>query len=111
MNQLKSAKDIAFEKERVKFRREIRNLQYQIMDMDNQIKELNEIIFEKENELRQQAEWIDRLLEYTEIPRKDLQELIKNEKEKAEIKERVSTTLGIIGIIGGRSFLSRGKTE
>ena len=105
MKQQKSAKDIAFENERVKFRKEIRSLQYQIMDMDNQIKELNEVIFERENELRQQAEWIDRLLEYTEISKEDLQALIESEKDKAEIRERVSTTLGIIGMIGGRIFL------
>lgn len=111
MNQLKSAKDIAFEKERVKFRKEIKNLQYQVMDLDQQIRELNEIIFEKENELRQQAEWIDRLLEYTEMSKEDLHELIKSEKEKAKIRERVSTTLGIIGMIGENSFFSNGKTE
>lgn len=101
----KSAKDLAFDKERVKFRSEIRNLQYQIMDMDNQIKELNEVIFDRENELRQQSEWIDRLLEYTEISKEDLQMLIKSEKDKAEIRERVSSTLGIIGMVGGKNFL------
>ena len=105
MKRQRSAKDIAFEKEMGKFRSEIRNLQYQIMDMDNQIKELNEVIFERENELRQQAEWIDHLLEYTEISKEDLQALIESEKDKAEIRERVSTTLGIIGMIGGRTFL------
>lgn len=104
MKQNKSAKDIAFDKERKKFRKEIRNLQYQIMDLDNQIKELNEVIFERENELQQQAEWIDRLLEYTEISKEDLQKLIEIEKDKAEIRERVSTTLGIIGMIGGKTF-------
>lgn len=105
MKQQKSAKDIAFEKERTKFRSEIRKLQYQIMDMDNQIKELNEVIFDRENELRQQGEWIDRLLEYMEISKEDLQKLIKSEKDKAEIRERVSTTLGIIGMFGGSKFL------
>ena len=105
MKQQKSAKDIAFEKERAKFRSEIRNLQYQIMDIVNQIKELNKVIFDRENELRQHKEWIDRLLEYTEMSKKDLQSLIKSEKDKAEIRERISTTLGIIGMIGGNKFL------
>ena len=104
MKQQKSAKDIAFENERARFRKEIKRLQYQIMDMDNQIKELNEVIFKRENELRQQAEWIDRLLEYTEISKEDLQALIESEKDKAEIRERVSTALGIIGMIGGKTL-------
>lgn len=105
MKQQKSAKDIAFEKERTKFRSEIRKLQYQIMDMDNQIKELNEVIFDRENDLRQQAEWIDRLLEYMEISKEDFQKLIESEKDKAEIRERVSATLGIIGMMGGKTFI------
>ena len=90
MKQNKSAKDIAFDKERIKFRQEIKKLQYQIMDMDNQIKDLNEIIYERESELKQQAEWIDRLLEYMEISKEDLQELIKNEKEKAMLNNKLS---------------------
>ena len=105
LKQKKSAKDIAFENERIKFRKEIRSLQYQIMDMDNQIKELNEVIFDRENELRHQSEWIDRLLEYMEISNEDLQKIIESEKDKAEIRERISTTLGIIGMIGGNKFL------
>ena len=39
---------MVLENELVKFRNEIRSLQYQIMDMDNQIKELNEVIFDRE---------------------------------------------------------------
>ena len=48
MKQHKPAKDMVLENELVKFRNEIRSLQYQIMDMDNQIKELNEVIFDRE---------------------------------------------------------------
>lgn len=109
----KSAKDIAFEKERAKFRSEIRNLQYQIAYRDRQIEELNETIsqreaelFKQEEELFKQEDWIRRLLEYTEMSKKDLQMLIKSEKDKAEIREKVSTTLGIIGMVGRNQTLS-----
>ena len=105
MKQQKSAKDIAFEKERAKFRSEIRNLQYQIAYRDKQIKELNETISQRESELFKQEDWIRRLLEYTEMSKEDLQKLIESEKDKAEIRERISTTLGIIGMIGGSKFL------
>lgn len=93
LKQNKSAKDIAFDKERIKFRKEIKNLQYQVMQMDNQIKKLNETIVERENELRQQAEWIDRLLEYMDISKEDLQQIIKNEKEKAKLNDSLSSFL------------------
>ena len=105
MKQHKSAKDIAFEKERAKFRSEIRRLTDSLNDKQNQIDGLHEIIREKDNVIRQQKEWIDRLLEYTEMSNEDLQALIESEKSKAEIRERVSTTLGIIGMIGGSNFL------
>ena len=104
MKQKKSAKDIAFEKERAKFRSEIRNLQYQIAYRDRQIKELNETISQRERELFEQEDWIRRLLEYTEMSKEDLQSLIKSEKDKTEIRERISTTLDIIGMIGGNFY-------
>lgn len=100
----KSAKDIAFEKERAKFRSNIRELSNCLNIKQKQIDELNEAIREKDQVIAQQEEWIERLLEYTEIPKEDLQDLINSEKDKAEIREKISTTLGIIGMVGGRNF-------
>lgn len=88
-----SAKDIAFEKERIKFRRTIRELTDCLHVKEEQINQLNEIIHEKEEIIREQKEWIDRLLEYTELSKEDLNILIKNEKEKTEIRENISTLL------------------
>lgn len=105
MKQQKSAKDMAFEKERAKFRIEIRRITNCLNDKQKQIEELNETVREKDEVISQQKEWIDRLLEYTEMSKEDLQELIESEKEKSEIRERVSTTLGIIGMMGGSNFI------
>lgn len=99
--QNKSAKDIAFDKERERFRSEIRNLKYQIQYRDKQIEELGETVRQREEELFKLNEWIERLLEYTEISKEDLKKLIESEKEKAEVRERISTTLGILGMFGG----------
>ena len=104
MKQQKSAKDIAFDKEREKFRSEIRRLTDSLNDKQIQIDRLNETIREKDEAIRQQKEWIDRLLEYTEMSKEDLQIIIKSEKDEAEIRERISTTLGIIGRVGRRTF-------
>lgn len=97
----KSAKDIAFDKERANFRSEIRNLKYQIEYRDKQIEELGETVCQREEELFKLNEWIERLLEYTEISKEDLKKLIESEKEKAEVREKISTTLGILGMFGG----------
>lgn len=93
----KSAKDIAFDKERASFRSEIRNLKYQIQYRDKQIEELGETVRQREEEIFKLNEWVERLLEYTEIPKEDLKKLIESEKEKTEVRERISTTIGIIG--------------
>ena len=96
----KSAKDIAFDKERAKFRSEIRNLKYAVEYRDKQIKELGETVRQREEELFKLNEWIERLLEYTEISKEDLKKLIESEKEKVEVREKISTTLGILGMFG-----------
>lgn len=105
MKQKKSAKDIAFDKERAKFRSEIRNLEHQIQCRDNKIEELTKTAEQREEELLKLNDWVERLLEYTEISKEDLKKLIDSEKEKAEVRKRISTTLGILGIIGGGKYL------
>lgn len=107
MNNKKSAKDIAFDKERAKFRSEIRNLTTCLNDKQVQIDGLNETIREKDNIIRQQKEWIERLLEYTEMEKEDLQNHIETEKQKAEVLEGFSATLGIMGMFGKKwGFIS-----
>ena len=91
----KSAKDLAFEKERIKFRSVIRELEYCLNNKQKQIDELNETIREKDQIIIQQEEWIERLLEYTEMSKEDLQKLINAEKDKAEIREKFSSIFDI----------------
>ena len=102
MAKKQSAKDLAFEKERSKFRSEIRKLTDCLNDKEKQIDGLNETVREKDEVIRQQEEWIFRLLEYTELSKEELQNLIESEKDKAKIRESVTTTLGILGMVGRR---------
>ena len=105
MKQNKSAKDIAFEKERAKFRSEIRKLNECINEKDKQIAELRDIALEREETIRQQDEWIARLLECTEMSKEDLQSLIQSARDDTEIKERIEASLGVLGRLGN-SFLN-----
>ena len=97
----KSAKDMAFEKERGKLRSKIGELSNCLDKKEKQLEELNEVINKKDEIIRNQEEWIRRLLEYTEISKEDMKKLIDSEKNKAEIQEKIKSTLGFIGIIGG----------
>lgn len=96
----KSAKDIAFEKERAKFRSEIRNLTDCLNNKQKQIDGLNEAVREKEIIISQQKEWIDRLLEYTELSENDMKQLIEKDKKTAEIVDNFASLQRIFGRFG-----------
>ena len=98
---VKSAKDIAFDKERHRLCSEIRGLEALVAQRDRQLLELQEIIHQKDTELAEAKDWIERLLEYTEMSKEDLQLLLTSEKDKAEIQERLKTSLGILAMLGG----------
>ena len=66
MKQL-SKKDIAFEKERVKFRQEIRNLTKENKDKEETINNLLQENMKLENKIEEQKDWIERLLEYCNL--------------------------------------------
>lgn len=85
MKQKQSAKDLAFEKERAKFRKKIRELEHEING-------LKLSYMQKENELRvvssqlsKKEDWIRRLLEYTELSEDDMKAIIDKEKSVAKV--------------------------
>lgn len=96
----KSAKDIAFDKEKTKFRKEIRQLTDCLNDKQKQIDGLNEAIRETNILISQQKEWIERLLEYTELSEEDMKKLLQKEKTTAEIMENFASMQRIFGRFG-----------
>ncbi len=85
MKQKKSAKDQAFEKEKEKYRSEIRKLTCQISDQKREIHRLTDVMQAQEQEIEQLKDWVRRLLEYTEMDETDMRLLIDKEKRKNEI--------------------------
>ena len=85
----KAAKDIAFEKEIVKFRHIIREKDRIIDKQDSEIKKLKEKIEEKDAEIRALDDWVGRLLEYTELSKEDIQNIAQNAKAEADILSHV----------------------
>lgn len=95
MKNKKSAKDLAFERDLAKFRKEIRELKREkeslsiiIMDQKGQIQKA-------EIENQQLKEWNERLLEYMDMPEEEMRKRIENERSKDEILD----TLGEFGQI------------
>ena len=99
-NYKKSAKDIAFDKERASFRKQIRELERKVSNKDSEIRKLKEVISQKEMEMAEKDDWIRRLLEYMDLSEKDLKKFIENEKIKADIYDG----FGIIDKMLSRCF-------
>lgn len=96
MKQKQSAKDVAFEKEKAKYRKGIRLLEHEIsalrvtvMQKDNELNFLR-------NELEQKSDWIRRLLEYTELSEDDMRTIIDKEKNKAAVMKMFGELSGVI---------------
>lgn len=89
-NYKKSAKDLAFDKERAKYNKRIRELESQLKEKDKVIASQNESIEMRSEELYRLRDWVRRLLEYTELSEDDMKKLIDKEKKSAEIVEHMS---------------------
>ena len=70
-----SAKDKAFEQERIKYRKEIISLKHEIESKDKRIKSLSD-----ENKVNEYSDWIQRLLEYCDLDEEFMKNKIKIEK-------------------------------
>lgn len=92
----KSAKDIAFEKERTQFRKELRERENQIQSLIKEKHELAHSLEEKEELLREKQEWIERLLEYTELSEEEMKSRIEKEKLTNEIMQEFHPVLELL---------------
>lgn len=81
-----SAKDRAFEKERVKYRQEINKLKQELEQKNNTVKELTDSIDTLQQKTIEQEEWINRLLEYMDMSKEDLQKQKQNDEFLADTK-------------------------
>lgn len=90
MKKTKSAKDLAFDKERAKYRKEIRELNSLVSKQNINIDRLKQDIDRKDMELVEKNEWIRRLLEYMDMSEEDMRKIIQKDKTMAEAAERLS---------------------
>lgn len=102
MKSNKSAKDLAFDKERAKYRHEISTLQREIKENLRYIELLNQKILELEESIRQKDDWINRLLEYTELTEEDMRNQIQKDKSVSEVISHIEEMNSIICGFGKR---------
>ena len=97
----KSKKDLAFDRERAKFRSEIRQLKGDIQSKDMQIRGLMYQIGELENKIRELKDWNNRLLEYMDMPEEDMRRVLREKDIESQAAESIRN---IVGIIFGRKI-------
>lgn len=81
----KSKKDLAFDKERAKYRSEIKTLQHEIKENFYEIQRLNQKISKLEDSIRQKDDWIRRLMEYTDLTEEDMRNQIQKDRSISEV--------------------------
>lgn len=97
MGNKKSAKDMAFEKERAKFRQRIRELEREVKEEKINSWKLNELIEAKDKEIDELKDWISRLLEYMDLSEEEMRKIIKSEKAKADLILNMSGMSSLFG--------------
>lgn len=97
-----SAKDKAFEQERIKYRREINILTKTINAQELTLKELNERVVEMSSKIDEQNDWIRRLLEYCDLDEDFMRNKISKEKEEqkksSELEDIFSGVKSFMGL-------------
>lgn len=94
-----SAKDIAFEKERTKYRKEIRALEHDVSALRVSVMQKDNELHLLRSELEQKSDWIRRLLEYTELSEDDMRTIISKEKNTAAVMKMFGELSGVISEI------------
>lgn len=102
MKSNKSAKDLAFDKERAKYRHEISTLQREIKENLRYIELLNQKISELEESIRQKDDWIFRLLKYTELTEEDMRNQIQKDRSVSEVVNHIEEMSNMICGFGKR---------
>lgn len=100
----KSPKDLAFDKERAKYRKQIRELDLLNRQKILEISDIKEELAKEKAKNEELQEWIERLLEYTEMSNEDFKMLLDAEKVKKETNELISEFFGIGGRFFNRDF-------
>lgn len=95
------AKDRAFDAERAKFRRERNDLRKQIERERRAQDDLRADIDELRARLASQDEWIERLLELTELTPAEAKNLVEDRRRQADAAESLDAVLGRNGLLGG----------
>lgn len=90
-----SAKDKAFEKERIIYKQRIRQLESTVASLKVELAKVKGEVAEKDEKIRQLEEWVNRLLEYTELSEEEMKRVLEKDKTISEVFENVKAMQSI----------------
>ena len=93
----RSAKDKAFDEERSKLNKRIRELESQVKTKELEIRTLKEENEKEKEKLEQLQDWNRRLLEYMDLDESDMRMIIGKEKAEGEILSAFSKMTEFLG--------------
>ena len=100
----RSAKDIAFDRERTKYRSIIEQQNRKIRQLETEIKESNKMIaFAREKIERLNNEIIE-IVNLSNMPAEQLRQFLEDEREKAERERKTVAFIDTFSKLGGRYF-------
>lgn len=101
MNHKKSAKDIAFDKERTNYKKQIQELNAEFVAttaaQKTTITKQREQIATLETQLAEKDDWIRRLLEYCDLSESEMRKIIEHDKDMADALESITHATKTMG--------------
>ena len=100
----KTAKDLAFDRERAKYGRQIKDLENKLKQKNNENLELQTQVKKLESKCDSLQEWVDRLLEYANMSEEDMKTIIQKDKDSAEAMHMMTGLLRVAQGFGSYSY-------
>lgn len=91
----KSAKDLAFDRERLKYRKEINELKTLLKQKNIDIYEAKERASKLEIKCEELQDWVNRLLEYMDMSEEDIKKILQREKDTDEFIKLMNRFFGL----------------
>lgn len=100
----KTAKDIAFDKERARLNKQIRELESLLRTEQSEIIFLREQNKQLSSERDSLNDWVRRLLEYMDLSEDEMRKIISKEKKEIEFFEHITEMNRVFSRIGSCGF-------
>lgn len=100
----KTAKDLAFERERAKYGRQIKDLETKLKQKNNDYIELQNRLKEAESKIESLQDWVNRLLDYTNMSEEDMKTIVQKDKDAAEALNMMKGLFGFAQRFGPYSY-------